>query len=230
MKVLIIEDDPEIIDVVALTLELKWSDVNLISTFLGEKGVELAKKELPDIIILDLGLPDITGFEVLKQIRAFSDVPLVILTVRGEEMDKVRGLELGADDYMVKPFSPGELLARLKALLRRGQMPEIKAKVADKLFVRGKLRIDFTSREVSVGDKLVKLGPREYDLLYMLVTNAGVVLLNQKLLEEVFPEHRADTQFLDVYIKKLREKLEEDPDSPEMILSEGGIGYKFVGW
>lgn len=229
MKVLIIEDDPEIIDVVALTLELKWSDVNLISTFLGEKGVELAKKELPDIIILDLGLPDITGFEVLKQIRAFSDVPLVILTVRGEEMDKVRGLELGADDYMVKPFSPGELLARLKALLRRGQMPEIKAKVADKLFVRGKLRIDFTSREVSVGDKLVKLGPREYDLLYMLVTNAGVVLLNQKLLEEVFPEHKADTQFLDVYIKKLRERLEEDPDSPEMILSEGGIGYKFVG-
>lgn len=230
MKVLIIEDDPEIIDVVALTLELKWSDVSLISTFLGEKGVELAKKELPDIIILDLGLPDITGFEVLKQIRAFSDVPLVILTVRGEEMDKVRGLELGADDYMVKPFSPGELLARLKALLRRGQMPEIKAQVAGKLFVRGKLRIDFTSREVSIGDKLVKLGPREYDLLYMLVTNAGVVLLNQKLLEEVFPEHKADTQFLDVYIKKLRERLEEDPDSPEMILSEGGIGYKFVSW
>lgn len=230
MKVLIIEDDPEIIDVVALTLELKWSDVSLISTFLGEKGVELAKEELPDIIILDLGLPDITGFEVLKQIRAFSDVPLVILTVRGEEMDKVRGLELGADDYMVKPFSPGELLARLKALLRRGHMPEIKAQVAGKLFVRGKLRIDFTSREVSVGDKLVKLGPREYDLLYMLVTNAGVVLLNQKLLEEVFPEHKADTQFLDVYIKKLRERLEEDPDSPEMILSEGGIGYKFVSW
>jgi len=230
MKVLIIEDDPEIIDVVALTLELKWSDVSLISTFLGEKGVELAKEELPDIIILDLGLPDITGFEVLKQIRAFSDVPLVILTVRGEEMDKVRGLELGADDYMVKPFSPGELLARLKALLRRGHMPEIKAKVAGKLFVRGRLRIDFTSREVSVGDKLVKLGPREYDLLYMLVTNAGVVLLNQKLLEEVFPEHKADTQFLDVYIKKLRERLEEDPDSPEMILSEGGIGYKFVSW
>ena len=230
MKVLIIEDDPEIIDVVALTLELKWSDVSLISTFLGEKGVELAKEELPDIIILDLGLPDITGFEVLKQIRAFSDVPLVILTVRGEEMDKVRGLELGADDYMVKPFSPGELLARLKALLRRGHMPEIKAKVAGKLFVRGKLRIDFTSREVSVGDKLVKLGPREYDLLYMLVTNAGMVLLNQKLLEEVFPEHKDDTQFLDVYIKKLRERLEEDPDSPEMILSEGGIGYKFVSW
>jgi len=230
MKVLIIEDDPEIIDVVALTLELKWPDVSLISTFLGEKGVELAQKELPDIIILDLGLPDITGFDVLKQIRAFSDVPLVILTVRGEEMDKVRGLELGADDYMVKPFSPGELLARLKALLRRGQMPEIKAKVGDKLFVKGKLRIDFTSREVSVGNKLVKLGPREYDLLYMLVTNAGVVVLNQKLLEEVFPEHRGDTQFLDVYIKKLRERLEEDPDSPEMILSEGGIGYKFVGW
>jgi len=230
MKVLIIEDDPEIIDVVALTLELKWPDVSLISTFLGEKGIELAQKELPDIIILDLGLPDITGFDVLKQIRAFSDVPLVILTVRGEEMDKVRGLELGADDYMVKPFSPGELLARLKALLRRGQMPEIKAKVGDKLFVKGKLRIDFTSREVSVGNKLVKLGPREYDLLYMLVTNAGVVVLNQKLLEEVFPEHRGDTQFLDVYIKKLRERLEEDPDSPEMILSEGGIGYKFVGW
>jgi len=229
MKVLLIEDNPEIVEIVTLTLGLRWADVNLISTFFGEKGVELVKKELPDIVILDLGLPDIDGFEVLKQIRGFSDVPLVILTVRGEEMDKVKGLELGADDYILKPFSPGELIARLKALLRRSEMPETTAKVADKPSVRGQLRIDFTSQEVSVGDNLLKLGPREYELLHHLVTNKGKMVSNQELLEKVFPEHRADTQILEVYINKLRERLEEDPDNPKMILNEGRIGYKFVG-
>ena len=230
MKVLLIEDELEIIESVAIILQLRWPEVTLISTFFGGKGVELAEKELPDVIILDLGLPDTDGFQVLRQIRTFSDVPLVILTVRGEEMNKIKGLELGADDYIVKPFSPGEFVARLKALVRRSQVPDTTAKVTEKPSIRGKLRIDFASQEVSIGGRLLKISPREYDLLYMLVTNAGMVLSNQKLLEEVFPEHRDDTQFLDVYIKKLRERLEENPDSPEMILSEGGIGYKFVAW
>jgi len=211
-----------------MTFELRWPEVELISTSYGKKGVELAKEQLADIIILDLGLPDMDGFEVLRQIRGFSDVPLVILTVREDELSKIRGLELGADDYVVKPFSPGELLARLKALLRRRQMDET-ANVAVKPTFRGKLRIDSVSKEVSIGGKLVKLGPREYELLCHLVNNEGMVLSNQMLLEEVFPEHKDDTQFLKVYIDRLRQRLGDYPDNPEMILNEGGIGYKFVG-
>ncbi len=231
MKVLLIEDNSEIVDIVTITLQLRWAEVTLISTFLGNEGVKLAKTEQPDLIMLDLGLPDIDGFQVLRQIRDFSDVPVVILTVRGEEMDKIRGLELGADDYIIKPFSPGELLARMKALLRRSSMSKTTGNVDDKSSVpsiKGKLRIDFTSGEVSIGDRLLKLGPREYELLHLLVTNEGEVLSKQALLKKVFPEQEGDTRFVDVYINKLREKLEENPGKPQMILKEGETGYKFV--
>ena len=231
MKVLLIEDNSEIVDIVTITLQLRWAEVTLISTFLGNEGVELAKTEQPDLIMLDLGLPDIDGFQVLRQIRDFSDVPVVILTVRGEEMDKIKGLELGADDYIIKPFSPGELLARMKALLRRSSMSKTTGNVDDKSSVpsiKGKLRIDFTSGEVSIGDRLLKLGPREYELLHLLVTNEGTVLSKQALLKKVFPEHEGDTRFVDVYINKLREKLGENPQKPQMILKEGETGYKFV--
>ena len=231
MKVLLIEDNTEIIDIVSITLKLRWPEVALVSSFLGKEGIELVKKDLPDIVVLDLGLPDIDGFQVLQSIREFSDVPVVILSVRGEETDKIRGLELGADDYIVKPFSAGELLARLRALLRRSQMPETSAGVDSKLSVpsiKGKLRIDFASQEVSVGDKLLTLSPREYDLLYCLVTNEGEVVSNQTLLEMVFPENKDDVRFLEVYMNKLRDKLEVNPDNPEIILNEGGMGYKFV--
>ena len=231
MKVLLIEDNSEIVDIVTITLQLRWAEVTLISTFLGNEGVELAKTEQPDLIMLDLGLPDIDGFQVLRQIRDFSDVPVVILTVRGEEMDKIKGLELGADDYIIKPFSPGELLARMKALLRRSSMSKTTGNVDGKSSVpsiKGKLRIDFTSGEVSIGDRLLKLGPREYELLHLLVTNEGAVLSKQALLKKVFPEHEGDNRFVDVYINKLREKLEENPEKPQMILNEGEIGYKFV--
>ena len=230
MKVLMIEDDPEIIQSVALVLEFRWPDATLVSTFFGEKGVELAKEELPDVIILDLGLPDIDGFEVLRQIRGFSDVPLVILTVRGDETDKIKGMELGADDYIVKPFAPGEFLARVKATLRRSQMPETTTKATGKLFIRGKLRIDLQSQEVSVGGKLIKLSPSGYDLLYLLVTNEGLVMSKQVLLEKVWgPERVADTELLKVYIKSLSEMLEREPGHPLMILDEGKAGYRLIG-
>ncbi len=229
MKVLLIEDDPDIRDIVMLTLEMRWSDVNLVSTAFGVKGVELVKTELPDIVLLDLGLPDTDGFEVLRHIREFSDVPVVIVTVRGEELDKIRGLEMGADDFVTKPFSPGELLARLQALLRRSHIAETTPGVTSKPSKRGKLRIDFTSREVTVNDKTLKLSPREYDLLYLLVTNEGQVLSNEKLLEMVFPENKGDLRFLQVYMKRLQERLEDNPDHPTMIINEGGTGYKFVG-
>ena len=229
MKVLLIEDNLGIKDIVAITLELKWSDANLIYSHLGKKGVELARTELPDIIILDLGLPDITGFEVLSHVRKFSDVPVIILTARGEEKNKLKGLELGAEDYIVKPFSSNELIARMKALLRRSQMTETTAKIIDKSSTKDKLRIDFSIKEVRVGGKLLKLSPREFELLSLLVTDEGKVLSNQVLLEKVFPEQKDDVRFLKVYMNRLSEKLEEDPDNPTIILNEGGQGYKFIG-
>jgi DNA-binding response OmpR family regulator len=230
MKILIIEDDPKIIEIVTRTFETKWSEVNLISTFYGDEGVELVKKELPDIVILDLMLPDTDGFQVLWKIRSFSDVLVVILTAKGEEDNRIRGLQEGADDYIVKPFSAGELVARIKSLIRRREMTETTAAVVMKPSTKSKLSVDTTNETVTIGDKLLRMGPRQYELLYLLVTNEGVMLPKQVLMKKVFPENDgSDTRFVDVYIKKLREVLEEDPDTPKMILNEGTEGYKFVG-
>lgn len=227
MKVLVIEDDPEIIESVGLCFELRWPGATVVSASAGEKGLELAETELPDVIIQDLGLPDMDGLEVLRKIRNFSNVPVIILTVRGEEIDKVKGLEMGADDYVVKPFAPAEFLARIKAVMRRSQMSE--PKTGEKPFVRGKLKIDFGTREVSIGDRLIKLTPSEYNLLCELARNEGKVLSNQMLLERVWgPEYTAETEYIKVYIQRLRDKLEEEPGNPKMLISERGIGYKFV--
>ncbi|MFC1966268.1 response regulator transcription factor [Chloroflexota bacterium] len=229
MKVLIIEDDNEIIDIVAKTLELKWPDVSLVSTNFGGMGVQFAEKESPDIIILDLGLPDMGGFEVLRKIRGFSKVPVIILTVRADEINKIRGLEMGADDYIVKPFSPGEFVARLKTALRRSQMPETTTDVMEKPFIRGNLRIDFRRWEVSIGDKLIKLSPSEYDLLYMLVNNEGQVMSKKMLIEKVWgPEYVDDTEYVEVYINSLKEILAKGSGHALRILDEGNMGYKLV--
>jgi DNA-binding response OmpR family regulator len=230
MKILIIEDDPNIIKIIARTLETKWFEISLLSTSSGEEGVELVKKELPDIVLLDIMLPGINGFQVLQRIRSFSDVLVVIITAKGEEDNRIRGLQEGADDYIVKPFSASELVARMKSLIRRREMTERKAGEQPQPATSRSLRIDFESDEVSVGDKLLKLGPRGYELLYLLVTSKGVVLSKQELMKKVFPEDDENqTRTVDVYINRLRDQLEESPDNPKMILNEGTIGYKFVG-
>ena len=199
----------------------------MLSATEGEKGLEVLESDAPDIIILDLGLPDIDGYDVLRQVRRFSDVPIIILTVRGEEMDKVKGLELGADDYIVKPFAPAELLARVKAVLRRAQMPELRGD--EKPIVTPKLSINLATREVIREGKAVKLSPTEYNLLYQLARNESKVLSHQMLLEKVWgSEYTDSTEYLKVYIQRLREKLEEDPSNPKMFISERGLGYKFV--
>jgi len=223
-----IEDHPKIIEIVARTLKAKWVEVDFISTIYGEEGVELVKKELPDIVILDLTLDDIDGFEVLRKIRNFSDVLLIILTGRGDEDSRIRGLQEGADDYIVKPFSPGELVARMKSLIHRMEVTKATAEIAVKPSIR-RLSIDFANQTVSVGGSLIKMGPSEYELLHLLVTNEGAVLSKQALLKKVFPEHRNDTKIVDVFIKEIKEKLEENPKNPKMILNEGTTGYKFVG-
>ena len=189
--------------------------------------MEVLENDAPDIIILDLGLPDIDGYDVLRQVRRFSDVPIIILTVRGEEMDKVKGLELGADDYIVKPFAPAELLARVNAVLRRAQMPELRGD--EKPIVTPKLSINLATREVIREGRAVKLSPTEYNLLYQLARNESKVLSHQMLLEKVWgSEYTDSTEYLKVYIQRLREKLEEDPSNPKMFISERGLGYKFV--
>ena len=227
MKALIIEDAPDIVESISLCFELRWPEVQVISTGEGNKGTNLVEKESPDIVILDLGLPDKDGFDVLKDIRSFSNVPVVIVTVRGEEIDRVRGLELGADDYITKPFSHMELLARVKAVLRRAHMPELRT--AEEPFYSPNLSIDFATRTIIANGKQAKLTPTEYNLLHYLVLNAGTVLTHRALLEKVWGDEYTDApEYLKVYIQRLRNKLEEDPAKPRFLLSERGVGYKFV--
>jgi two-component system KDP operon response regulator KdpE len=203
MKALIIEDDPQIVESVSLCFELKWPEAEFISSLDGEGGVELTKKENPDIVILDLGLPDIDGFEVLRRIRSFSDVPVIILTVRKEEADRIEGLELGADDYITKPFSPGELMARVKVVLRR-------------------------SGRVTLQGREIKLTPTEFRLLYFMAQHDGEVLSSGSLLGEIWGEAYLDSpQYLEVCIQRMRSKLESDPSHPKMIL-DGEGGYRFL--
>ena len=228
MRVLIIEDNPEIVQSVVLCFELRWTGVEVLSTAEGKIGLKMAEEESPDVIILDLGLPDIDGLDVLREIRSYSNMPIIILTVRGEELDKVKGLEMGADDYIVKPFAPAEFLSRVKAVMRRSQTLDVRSD--EEAYVRGKLRIDFAARELTVGGNLVKLTPSEYKLLYYLVKNEGKVVPHQVLLERVWgPEYTEETDYIKVYVQRLREKLEEKPGNPKIILSERGVGYKFVG-
>ena len=227
MKVLIIEDSQDIVDTISLCFELRWPEVEVISTPEGKKGIALVKSEELALVILDLGLPDIDGFEVLKDVRTFSDVPVIIVTVRGDEVYRVKGLELGADDYITKPFSHIELLARIKAVLRRTQLPRFET---GKMVLNSpRLTIDFTSRAVTVDGEPIRLTPIEYNLLQYLIVNADTVLTHWALLEKVWGEEYTNApEYLKVYIQRLRNKLEEDSSNPKLIISERGIGYKFV--
>ena len=221
MKVLIIEDDREIIEAVSLALQIRWPEAKLISSHLGERGIELVETENPDVVILDLGLVDISGFEVLKQIRLFSGVPILILTVRMDEADIIKGLEWGADDYVVKPFRQLELLSRLKVLTRR------RSPLAEEApLVCGQLYFDPSKRQLFYGKKEINLTPTEGYILRHLMKNAGRVVTHSGLAEAVwgqdYPE-AADS--LKVYIRRLREKLEANPSQPQIILTKSGIGY-----
>jgi two-component system KDP operon response regulator KdpE len=203
VKALIIEDDLQIVESVSLCFELKWPEVEFISSLNGEGGIELIKKESPDIVVLDLGLPDMDGFDVLRHIRSFSDVPVIILTVRREEANRIEGLELGADDYITKPFSPGELMARIKVVLRR-------------------------SGRVTLRGKEINLAPVEFKLLYTMAQHDGEVLSPGFLLREVWGEMYVDSpQYLEVCIQRLRSKMELDPSRPQMILDVEGE-YMFL--
>ena len=221
MKVLIIEDDREIVETISLTFRMRWPEASLVSTHLGEKGIELTESEAPDIVILDLGLPDINGFEVLKQIRLFSAVPIIILTVMADEADIVKGLEYGADDYVVKPFRQMELLARVKAVIRRQSPSE-----EEPPLVCGQLQFDPSTRQLLYGEKEISLTATEGDILYCLMEKAGHVVTHSSLAEKIWGvDYAGAADSLKVYIRRLREKLEADPSHPQLILNKPGIGY-----
>ena len=210
---------------ISTCFEMRWPDSVIISTGEGNKGVELVETESPDVVLLDIGLPDIDGFAVLHQIRFFSDVPIIIETVEEQEVERVRGLEMGADDYIAKPFSYMELLARVKAVLRRSQVFGFTE--SETRFVSGDLTIDFATREVRLRDEVVRFTPTEYKILHILVRNRGQVVTQRKLMLEVWGEDYIEsTDYLRGYIRRLRDKLRDDP--PRMILTEHGLGYRFV--
>jgi len=227
MKVLMIEDRPEVVKSLELCFKVRWPDCQLVSSPLGAKGIELVEAESPDIIILDLGLPDMDGMDVLKEIRRFSDTPIIILTVRDTETDQVGGLEAGADDYITKPFSPLDLLARMKAVLRRHRGVIMEETIPP--FAAGNLVIDFASRQVFLNNEPVYLTPTEYNLLCCLVRNRNRVVPYGSLLKDVWGEEYYDVNVIKTYIYQLRRKLNDTGNGTNrMIESVRGVGYKFI--
>ncbi len=221
MKALIIEDDPEIVESISLALKIRWPDTQIVSTHLGRKGVELAETEEPDIVILDLGLPDISGFEVLKEIRSFSMVPVIILTVKGDEGDIVKGLEWGADDYIVKPCGQLELLARVQARIR-----DMNRYSDDSPLSYGSLSFNPATRQLLHRRNEIKITAIEAQIIHHLIGNAGHVVTYSDLTEEVWgEEYPGSVDSLRVHISRLRGKIEEDPSHPKIILTKAGLGY-----
>jgi two-component system KDP operon response regulator KdpE len=227
MKILIVDDEADVVESVRLGFELQWREVDILEAASGEAALDVVEHGRPDIVLLDIGLPDIDGFEVVRRLRAFSDVPIVMLTARDDAMDKVKGLELGADDYVTKPFNHLELLARVKAVLRRHDMPAPTSRAPS--FRSGGLEVDFAKQEARLDGERLDLTPTEYKLLYHLVRNAGHVLPHGTLLAKIWGREYVDeVDYIRVYIRRLRDKLGDDPDAPRFIRTERGLGYRFI--
>ena len=227
MKVLVIEDDPGIIEVVSLCFQLRWSGTSLIAAATGAKGLEAVEAESPDVVILDIGLPDMDGYEVLRGIRRFTDVPVIMLTVRSEDTNVAKGLELGADDYITKPFSHIELIARVQAVLRRAQGLSITDE--ERPFSSGNLSVDFSRNEILLAGEPIRLTSTERKLLYHLIRNEGRIISHESLLTKIWGDTYVDARdLLRVHIQHLRQKLEDSTESPSIIVTEHGIGYKFI--
>jgi DNA-binding response OmpR family regulator len=227
-SILIVDDEERMVRFIRLNLE--HDGFQVVAAHRGLQALDEIRKEMPDLVLLDVMMPDMDGFEVLKLIRENGTVPVIMLTAKGEEDDRVRGLELGADDYITKPFSPRELVSRVKAVLRRTEAANPAAR-SENIQVDERLKVDFGRREVWVEGELVKLRPTEYRLLYHLMQNAGWVMTYDQLLTKVWGyEYRDEAHYVRLYVNYLRQKLEKDPAAPKYILTERGVGYRFVDY
>lgn len=225
--ILVVDDEERMVRFIRLNLE--HDGFQVVEAYRGMQALDVLRTRMPDLILLDVMLPDIDGFEVLKSIRENDTVPVIMLTAKGEEDDRVRGLELGADDYIPKPFSPRELVSRVKAVLRRTDAAGVSSR--ELIEVDDRLKVDFGRREVWVEGRLVKLRPTEYRLLYHLMQNAGWVMTFDQLLAKVWGyEYQDEPHYVRLYVNYLRQKLEKDPSQPRYILTERGVGYRFVDY
>ena len=223
--ILVVDDESRMIRFIRMNLELEGYRVEEATN--GLEALDRVREDLPDLVVMDVQMPEMNGFEALERIRQVSTVPVIMLTVKGDEDDRVRGLELGADDYVTKPFSPRELSSRIKALLRRLEMPSPVAKTVTQIDDR--LTVDFQRHQVMVDGEQVKLRPTEYRLLYHLISNAGWIMSHETLLSKVWGhEYRDESHLLRLYINYLRKKIEVDPSNPQYILTERGVGYRFA--
>lgn len=222
--ILLIEDDPQTRRF--LKTSLGGQGWRLTEAASGQQGLSMAQNEYLDLVILDLGLPDMEGVSVVRNLRLISDRPILILSARTQERDKIEALDAGADDYLTKPFSTGELEARLRALLRR----MAKGAVTGEVFAVGELRVDLARRQVFKAGHEIRLTPIEYRLLSLLIRHAGLVVTHRQMLKEVWgPDHLQDSHYLRIYMGQLRHKLETDPARPRYLLTEVGVGYRLVG-
>jgi two-component system KDP operon response regulator KdpE len=221
--VLIIEDEAPIRQFLRTTLLTQGFQVYEATT--GKDGLAQAAARTPDVIVLDLGLPDVNGLEVTRQLRSWTSVPIIVLSARNQEHDKVAALDLGADDYVTKPFGVGELLARMRVALRHAV--RVDGGPPEPVFTSGNLRVDLDKRMVWIGDREVHLTPVEYKLLASLVRHAGKVLTHRQLLQEVWgPHHTQDAHYVRIYVRQLRNKLEPNPAHPRLLITETGVGYR----
>ena len=226
VRVLVVDDERRMIGFIRMNLELEGHLV--LEAHNGYEALEALRKDLPDIILLDVMMPELNGFETLRLVREISDVPVIMLTAKGEEDDRVYGLELGADDYITKPFGPRELSSRVRAVLRRYATSTSNPQVAV-LKIDERLSVDYNRREVIVNGEHIKLRPTEYRLLYHLIQNAGWTVPHEQLLARVWGyEYREEAHYVRLYVNYLREKIEENPSEPVYILTERGVGYRFV--
>ena len=222
-KVLIVDDEPQIRRF--LRASLQSHDYAVIEAENGKEAVRACTVQRPDLVVLDLGLPDMDGLDVIALLREWSTVPIIVLSIRSDDADKIDALDRGANDYVTKPFSMGELLARMRVALRQGG----REAEADPVVTAGDIAIDFAKRLVTVNGSTVKLSRKEYDLLRILASHPGKVVTHQQLLQEVWGQaYVEETQYLRVYIGQLRQKLERDPASPKHLLTEPGVGYRFA--
>jgi two-component system KDP operon response regulator KdpE len=224
-RIMVVDDEERMVRFIRLNLE--HDGFIVFDAFNGKQAIQRLRDVNPDLILLDIMMPDLDGFEVLQMIREIGNVPVIMLTAKGEEDDRVRGLELGADDYITKPFSPRELVSRVKAVLRRTE--GVSGSIHGLIEVDERLKIDFDRREIWLEGLVVKLRPTEYRLLFHLVQNAGWVISHDQLLAKVWGyEYRDEPHYVRLYINYLRQKLEKDPSNPKYILTERGVGYRFV--